>query len=77
MGPEFIVYGSPKCQWCDRATGLLSSLGHSYTYVDVTQDADSMRMIKEGGATTVPQIWRENIHVGGYQDLVEHLENNV
>lgn len=53
------VYGKPNCPYCDRAKDLLESKGIEYKYIDVTQNPDALRFIKEEmGMRTVPQIFQ-------------------
>ena len=73
MNPKYTVYGTPKCSWCDKAKGLLDSQGFSYTYVDVSEDAEGLKKLKDLGLATVPQVWEENQHIGGYSELAQGL----
>jgi len=70
------IYVSQYCPYCTRAKGLLNAKGISYDEVDV--DAEPLRrseMIdKSNGITSVPQIFIEQQHVGGCDDMFA-LEN--
>ncbi len=68
---DITVYSTDYCPYCTRAKDLLSRLGQDYTEIDVTND-DALRaemMEKSGGRRTVPQIFINGEHIGGFDDL--------
>jgi glutaredoxin 3 len=67
------IYTSKSCPFCHRAKALLSEKMVSYTEfsVDVNPEFLSEAISRSGGRRTVPQIFIENYHVGGYDDLAE------
>ena len=71
------VYSGPLCAFCDAAKRLLSRNNLEYKEIDISTDPNLMdEMIKKaGGKRTIPQIFFEENHVGGYQELRE-LEKN-
>ena len=71
------VYSGPLCAFCDAAKRLLSRNNLEYKEIDISTDPNLMdEMIKKaGGKRTIPQIFFEEHHVGGYQELRE-LEKN-
>lgn len=68
-----VVYGKDNCVFCEKAKDLLQSKGLSYEYIDVYEDESALTMFQENGLKTVPQIWVDHHHVGGYTELVEYL----
>ena len=67
------VYSGPMCGYCDAAKRLLERNNLSYTEIDVSLK-ESLReeMIKKAnGKRTIPQIFFDDYHVGGYQELRE------
>jgi glutaredoxin 3 len=65
------IYSTPVCPYCVRAKSLLKSKGQSYEEVDISinpQVRDEM-MAKAGGRRTVPQIFIDDKHIGGFDDL--------
>ena len=65
------IYTSPFCGYCSRAKRLLESKHARYTEIDVSTD-DGMRakMIQRaGGSRNVPQIFIDDQHIGGSDDL--------
>ena len=71
------VYSGPLCAFCDAAKRLLSRNNLEYKEIDISTDPNLMdEMVKKaGGKRTIPQIFFEDNHVGGYQELRE-LEKN-
>ena len=64
------VYTTQNCFYCRKAKDLLASKGVSYEEIDVSDDADRARMVERaGGRRTVPQIFFDDEHIGGYVDL--------
>jgi GrxC family glutaredoxin len=71
------VYSTQYCPWCQRAKALLNQHDIEYTEVDVTQDrALQKEMIERSGRQSVPQIFFDGEHIGGFDDLVKYLEAN-
>jgi GrxC family glutaredoxin len=70
------IYSTQYCPWCQRAKALLKQQGIGYTEIDVTEDAAlQQEMVQLTGRKTVPQIFFGADHIGGYDDLVSHLQN--
>lgn len=64
------VYSTSYCPYCVRAKELLKAKGQPYIEVNVEDDAAREAMIiKAGGRRTVPQIFINETHVGGFDDL--------
>jgi glutaredoxin 3 len=67
---HIVIYSSPFCGYCSAAKRLLSSKGVTFTEIDVLMDsARRAEMIERSGRQTVPQIFIDDKHVGGYDDL--------
>lgn len=73
---EVVIYTSPMCGYCYRAKKLLERKGVAFTEIDIESNAARRQemMARTGGRYTVPQIFINNRHVGGCDDLYE-LEN--
>ena len=68
--PEIIIYTTTYCPFCTRAKALLEKKGVKYTEINVTDDEEKRKeMIEKSGRTSVPQIFINGKHVGGYDDL--------
>ncbi len=65
------IYTTQVCPYCVRAKDLLKRKGVEYTEIHVDQD-DALRaamMERAGGRRSVPQIFINDQHVGGCDDL--------
>lgn len=70
----YTIYGRPGCQPCKAAKDLLQSTGHEYTYVDVLAlPKGELAAFMDKGFKTVPQIFWEDTHIGGLDELKAHL----
>ena len=68
---KVVVYATPWCPYCVRARHLLKSKGVDYELIDVSGDRQlRAEMTKKAGKTSVPQIWIDDYHVGGCDELV-------
>ena len=62
------IYTTPYCPYCVRAKALLQQKGVEYTETDVSDDRSAMTR-RAGGRQTVPQIFIDDRHIGGCDDL--------
>ena len=65
------VYMGPMCVYCDAAKKLLAKKNIPYKEINIALDKSKMdEMIKKSnGKRTIPQIFIEDFHVGGYEEL--------
>ena len=65
------VYMGPMCGYCDAAKRLLTKKNIPYKEINIALEEDKMNeMIKKSnGKRTIPQIFIEEYHVGGYDEL--------
>lgn len=71
---KVILYSSNFCPYCIRAKQLLQHKGQAYEEIVVDGKPDvRANMAKKAGRTSVPQIWIDDQHIGGCDDLF-HLE---
>ena len=77
MTAKVEIYTKFACPFCVRAKALLDSKGVSYTEYDVSAGgAKRQEMVDRApGARTVPQIFINDVVIGGSDDLRE-LEND-
>ncbi|WP_421683172.1 glutaredoxin 3 [Stutzerimonas urumqiensis] len=68
--PNVTIYTSAWCPYCIRAKDLLEKKGVAYDEVKVDGKPDvRAEMSRKAGRTSVPQIWIDEHHVGGCDDL--------
>ncbi|WP_207060835.1 glutaredoxin 3 [Motiliproteus sp. SC1-56] len=68
---KITLYGTAYCPFCVRAKALLEQKQQAYEEirVDLEPKRRSEMMSRSGGAHTVPQIFINDIHVGGCDEL--------
>ena len=66
-----IVYMGPMCVFCDAAKRLLTKKNIPYKEVNIALDEVKREEMlkKSNGKRTIPQIFIEDLHVGGYEEL--------
>ena len=64
------MYTGPLCNFCEAAKRLLIRNNLNYKEIDIsTKDGLRDEMIKKAnGKRTIPQIFFDNNHVGGYEE---------
>ncbi|AGA90437.1 Glutaredoxin, GrxC family [Thioflavicoccus mobilis 8321] len=69
---KVLLYTTGTCPYCSRALRLLTRKGATYEEIRIDEDPRQREdMIARSGRETVPQIFIDEDHVGGYDDLVE------
>ena len=70
---NIIMYTGPLCNFCDAAKRLFERNNLSYKEIDISiKDGLREEMIKKSnGKRTIPQIFFDDQHVGGYVELRE------
>ncbi|TLS68555.1 glutaredoxin 3 [Mariprofundus erugo] len=65
------IYSGDYCPYCVRAKALLSKKGVAFTEYNVQLQTElrSEMLKRSGGARTIPQIFIDDRHVGGCDDL--------
>lgn len=74
--PRVLVYSSGFCPFCFWAKGLLNDKKVAFEEIRVDQNpgAEQEMLGKSNGQVTVPQIFIDEFHVGGFTDL-QALDN--
>ncbi|MES9855235.1 MAG: glutaredoxin 3 [Sedimenticola sp.] len=71
--PKVVIYSTAICPYCIRAKQLLTRKGVAYDERYIDSNPELMReMLARSQRRTVPQIFIDDYHVGGYDDLAEH-----
>lgn len=65
------VYTTNYCPYCARTKDLLKSKGAAFREIDITTDTAVREALvaKSGGRRTVPQVFINGKHIGGFDDL--------
>jgi glutaredoxin 3 len=75
--PRVEIYTKFLCPYCARAKKLLDSKGVAYDEIDISMGGEKRAEMlqRASGRHTVPQIFINDRHIGGSDDLAE-LERN-
>ena len=75
---NIIMYTGPLCNFCDAAKRLLVRNNLNFKEIDISsKDGLKEEMIKKAnGKRTIPQIFFNDLHIGGYQELRELEKSN-
>ena len=68
---KITIYTGPFCNYCDAAKRLLTRNKASYKEIDISKvDGAIDEMInKANGKRTIPQIFFDDQHIGGYDEV--------
>tara|TARA_B100000519_G_C14043645_1_gene343922 strand:+ start:81 stop:401 length:321 start_codon:yes stop_codon:yes gene_type:complete len=68
------IYGKTRCTFCTQAKMLCEQKGLEYTYKLLDADFTQEEFFEKfPNAKTFPQIIIEDVCIGGYQNLVEEI----
>ena len=75
---KIIMYTGPLCNFCDAAKRLLTRNNATFEEINIASKEGLMEEMinKANGKRTVPQIFIDDYHVGGYQELRELEKEN-
>ena len=69
--PKVEIYATAWCPYCSRARQLLATKGVEFEEIDVDARPGAREaMVARSGRHTVPQIFINQTHVGGCDDLI-------
>jgi glutaredoxin 3 len=67
---EVIIYSTAFCPYCVRARMLLDSKAATYHEIRVDLEPQHRREMEQKSArTSVPQIFIDDLHIGGFTEL--------
>ena len=67
------IYSTAICPYCERAKMLLEKRNIKYTEFKIDEDVKLFEemLALSNGRRSVPQIFIDDQHIGGYDDLVD------
>lgn len=72
------IYSKDNCTFCEQAKNLLHKKGHHYIEYKLGTNVTREHVIdKFPEARTFPIIVVDGYHIGGYNQLVEHLNTDT
>ncbi len=68
---KITMYTGPFCNYCEAAKRLLARNNATYNEIDISKIAGAAdEMIKKAnGKRTIPQIFFDDEHIGGYDEV--------
>ena len=68
---NIIIYTGPFCNYCDAAKKLLTRNNATFKEVNVAtvKGAKEEMIKKSNGKMTIPQIFFDDQHIGGYDEV--------
>ena len=71
MKKNIVIYTKNYCPYCKRAVGFLKRNKLEFEEIDVTYDQSLFDpIIAKSGSKTVPQLFVDDVFIGGYDDMV-------
>ena len=78
MKTKVIVYTGPNCGYCVQAKNLLNQRNIEFEEKPIAEGTNLNEMLTlSGGMRTVPQIFFNERHIGGYTELREELKTTL
>ena len=74
---KITIYTGPVCNYCDAAKRLLKRNNLEFNEIDISSGPEVLNEMidKTNGKRTIPQIFFDNEHIGGYVEI-RQLEKN-
>ena len=70
---KVVIYSTRICPYCVRAKNYFDKKNITYTEIMIDNDPSLItEMVEKSGRQSVPQIFIDDYHVGGFDDLIEH-----
>ena len=73
---KIIIYTQNSCLYCQFAKDEFKKRDWEYTEYNLSDDENKVSLLKRlSDVKTVPQIWIDDKHIGGYDELMVHLKS--
>ena len=75
---KITIYTGPVCNYCDAAKRLLKRNSLEFNEIDISSGPEVLNEMinKTNGKRTIPQIFFDNEHIGGYVEIRDLEKNN-
>ena len=72
------IYTRNLCSFCDRAKNIFKSKKLSYIEYNIYEKPEYLKLMlkRSNGQKTMPQIFINDHHVGGFEHLKELIDDN-
>jgi len=74
---RIIIYTQNSCLYCQFAKDEFKKRDWEYTEYNLSDDENKVSLVERlPDAKTVPQIWIDDKHIGGYDELMVYLADD-
>lgn len=73
----YTIIGKSSCPYCVKAMQVLDTMNLKYQYTSLDTNESAVEEFKRAGYKTVPQIFLGDRHIGGYNELEDHLLKEI
>lgn len=73
----FHLITKPDCPYCVKAKQLLDAHDEVYGMHLYSEHPMIVKLMFKAGLKTVPQIWKDGMYIGGYEELVKWYEDDA
>jgi len=71
-----VIWSKPACGYCVKAKSLLKNKGIEYEEKNIAEGHNIQDMLAlVPNARTMPQVWLDEEHIGGYDQLEAKLKD--
>jgi len=69
----YTIYTARNCQWCVKAIDIMGNLGLDLNVISIRHNKEAIAVLQTLNLNTVPQIFKGETLIGGYDDMINHL----
>lgn len=69
------IYSKTNCPQCVKALGLIELAGLDSNVIKVDEDAEAYKFVIAQGHKSVPQIYKDDVLIGGVVELASYIKN--
>ena len=70
----FKVFTQENCSYCELAKITLMERNIEFEEINLKDNAQALATLRLKNLRTVPQIWDGELHIGGYNELLEYFQ---
>ena len=75
---NIVIYTQNGCGYCNMAMHEFDKLNWQYTTKNISEDTHRESLFESlPNVKTVPQIWINDVHIGGYNELKTWLKKRT
>lgn len=71
---EMTIFTASGCIWCTKLIQLVVNLNYKLNVISVKGNEEAIKQLSKLGLNSVPQVFINNNHVGGYEDTKRYLK---